>query len=121
VRIVVADDDPSIRSLLATQFEVDGNDVQTVADGRAALAAIEAELPDAVVLDVMMPELSGWDVLEQLRADPRFASLPVVLLSARDLPSDVQHGRSLGASAVLPKPYDPEHLLGILHTLTRRT
>lgn len=117
MHIVVADDDPSVRNLLATQLGLEGHRVVEAADGAAALAAVRRELPDAVVLDVMMPELSGWQVLERLRADERFAKLPVVIVSARDTGDDIRHGYELGATAVLPKPYDGGQLLEILTAL----
>ena len=107
MRILVVDDDPTVRDLLQLQLELAGHDVASAQDGAAGLAAVERERPDLLVLDVMMPELSGWEVLERLREDTRFAKLPVVLVTARDLPDDRERARQLGAFGILAKPHDP--------------
>ncbi len=118
MRILVVDDDPSVRKLLSLQLEIEGHDVAVAEDGAAALACIDDVDPHAMVLDVMMPVLSGWEVLERLRADDRYRRLPVVLLSARDVPDDVRHGYERGASAVLAKPFDFEQLYGVLEAVS---
>lgn len=117
MKILVADDDPGIRGLLALQLGLYGHQVYEASDGLEALAAVARDDPDAVVLDVMMPELSGWDVLERLRQDERFSDLPVVIISARDVGDDIRHGYGLGANVVLPKPYSGEQLHDILSAL----
>ena len=119
--IVAADDDPGIRSLLDAELTLAGHEVVQASDGLAALSAIERISPDAVVLDVMMPELDGWAVLSRLRADERFRDLPVVLVSARCVDADVRHGYELGASLVLPKPYSGEQLCTVLSALVPDT
>ena len=120
VKIVIADDDPTVRNLLVAELEMEGHEVICAGDGVAALTAVEQEQPDALVLDVMMPELTGWEVLERLRASERFHALPIVLVSARDVGDDVRHGYELGANAVLPKPYSGAALQDILTTLAQR-
>ncbi|MCA1711237.1 MAG: response regulator [Actinobacteria bacterium] len=117
MKIVVAEDDPSVRSLLVAELELAGHEVVDVVNGAAALTAVEQEQPDALVLDVMMPELTGWEVLQRLRASDRFCALPIVLVSARDVGDDVRHGYELGANAVLPKPFSGQALQDILTTL----
>lgn len=117
MRILVVEDDPSVRDLLVADLELEGHAVEAVADGAAGLAALEASTPDAVVCDVMMPELSGWDVVRRLRTDARWERLPVVLLSARDTTDDVRHGYEAGASVVLSKPYDAGKLHEVLTAL----
>ena len=117
MRILVADDDPNIRGLLAFELTSAEHVVDEAVDGAEALAAIQAQAYDAVVLDVMMPSLSGWDVLEAVRADERYAKLPIILLSARDVADDVRHGYELGASVVLAKPYDGAKLVDLIAAL----
>ena len=115
MRILVVDDDPSVRHLVSLQLELEGHEVTTAVDGAAALALIESQdAPQLVVLDVMMPGLNGWDVLERLRADERHRRLPVVLVTAKDLPNDRQRGRELGATALLAKPHDAQCLIDIV-------
>lgn len=117
MRILIIEDDPVVRGLLVVDLELLGHQVAAVADGAAGLAAVERHVPDAVVCDVMMAELSGWEVVQRLRADPGHAGLLVVLLSARDTPDDVRHGYEAGASLVLAKPYDGAKLHEVLTAL----
>ena len=117
MRVLVVDDDPTIRELLSLELGCAGHDVELAADGSAGLEVIRRDRPDALVLDVMMPSVSGWDVLTDLRADDAYADLPIVLLSARDLPDDVRHGYALGASLVISKPCDSEQLVSLLEVL----
>lgn len=117
MRILVADDDPNIRGLLVLELTSADHVVDEAADGAQALAAIQGQDYDAVVLDVMMPSLSGWDVLSAVRTDDRHAKLPIILLSARDVADDVRHGYELGASVVLAKPYDGAKLVDLIAAL----
>ena len=117
MRVLSVDDDPSIRQLVRDTLELDGHEVSTAEDGYAALRALETSKPDLVVLDVMMPGKSGWEVLEAIREDERLGHVPVVLLTARDLPQDVQRGRELGASASLSKPFEPQDLSDVVAAL----
>lgn len=117
MQILVADDDPSVRRLLELQLVMEGHEVMTVGDGVSALDAVDASTPDLLVLDVMMPELNGWEVLERLRADDRHRDLPVVLVTARDLPDDRERARELRAVAVHAKPHDAERLLETINAV----
>lgn len=117
MRVMTVDDDPSVLSLVVTTLELDGHEVFTATDGFDALRKLETSRPDLLVLDVMMPGKNGWEVLEAFRADPRFTRTPVVLLTARGLPDDIQRGKELGATAVLGKPFDPQELSDIVNAL----
>ena len=116
-RVLVVDDDASIRQLLEVTFRTEGLDVETARDGRDGLTRALADPPDVVVLDVMMPELDGWEVAERLAADPRTATVPVVFLSARTQDADVTRGRELGAAAYVTKPFDVFDLCELVHEL----
>ena len=116
-RVLVVDDDASIRRLLEVTFRTEGLDVETARDGRDGLARALSDPPDVVVLDVMMPELDGWEVAERLAADPRTATVPVVFLSARTQDADVTRGRELGAAAYVTKPFDVFDLCELVHEL----
>ena len=111
VRILVVDDDPVIVELLRVNFEIEGFEVVSAADGREGLDRARSERPDVVVSDIMMPRLDGLQMLSQLRADPTTARLPVILLSAKAQNADVQHGLELGAADYVTKPFDPLELI----------
>ena len=116
-RVLVVDDDASIRQLLELTFSVEGFEVTTARDGREGLHSALDDPPDVVVLDVMMPELDGWTVAERLKADPRTADVPVVFLSARTQDSDLRRGRELGAAAYVTKPFDTFDLVELVSEL----
>jgi len=117
VRLLVVDDDPSIRDLLAVQLGHEGHDVIVAPDGQAALDTLSASPYDALVLDVMMPGMSGWELLAWVRGEAGLDT-PVVLLTARDVADDVRRGYELGANAVMSKPYDFEELRLVLDRVT---
>lgn len=109
-KILVADDNANIRKVVKMGFESLGYSVITADDGRVALEKIRAERPDLVILDVMMPEKSGYDVCSEMKADAELRSIPVVMLTAKNLEEDQYWGRELGADEYITKPYDPEQL-----------
>ena len=110
-RIVVADDDQDILDLVVFKLTQAGYDAVPVTDGVAALAAIESDLPRLAILDVMMPGLSGIDVLHEIRASKTISDLDVILLTARTRDSDVDVGFAAGASDYVIKPFSPRELL----------
>lgn len=114
-RVLVVDDDELTLEILRTILDLEDFDVRTAGDGLAAMAAVEADIPDVVVLDVMMPGLTGFEVCQRLRAEERTASLPIVLLTARDGDDDRRHGLECGADAYLTKPFSP---LKLIETIT---
>ena len=119
MQVLVADDDPTVRLILTAHLEAAGHRVETVDDGSAVIAAFQAAAPDALVIDAMMP-VGGWEVIETLRKDPRFSTVPMVLLSARDLPDDMRRGYAAGASLVMSKDQDLSTLGGLLEEMQRR-
>lgn len=122
VRLLVADDDRDIRDLVAFKLEQAGYQVEAVDDGLRALEAALASPPALVVLDVMMPGLSGVDVTRELRRDPRTADVPIILLTARAQESDVENGFSIGADDYVVKPFSPRELVSrVQAVLARRT
>lgn len=119
-RIVVADDDQDILDLVVFKLTQAGYDTVAVADGVAALAAIEAELPRLAILDIMMPGLSGLDVLRLLRASEATKDLDVILLTARARDTDVDAGFSTGASDYVIKPFSPRELMHRVNAVLAR-
>jgi DNA-binding response OmpR family regulator len=119
-RILVADDDPDIRHLVVFKLGQAGFKVQAVGDGTAALAAIEADPPDLAVLDMMMPGLSGIDVLRKIRDGERTRDVRVILLTARSRDADVDAGFATGADDYVIKPFSPRELLHRVNSVLAR-
>ena len=119
-RILVVDDDPQVLRLLRVNFEMEGYDVVSAANGAEALDAVEQERPDAVVCDVMMPGMDGFEVVRHLRSKGATKSLPVVLCSAKAQRSDVRQGLDAGADEYVTKPFDPQELLDVVARLLDR-
>jgi len=119
VKALVVDDEPNITELISTVLRYDGWQVQTAAAGQEALTAVRTFDPDVMVLDVMLPDLDGFEVLQRLRRDG--FSVPVLFLTARDATEDRVHGLTLGGDDYVTKPFSLEELVARLHALLRRT
>jgi len=116
-RILVVDDDPSLRELLAEYLSVNGLRVETVADGEGMRSALGRGMPDAIVLDLMLPGEDGLSLTRELR---NRSQVPILMLSARGEEIDRVVGLEVGADDYLPKPFSPRELLARLHALLRR-
>ncbi|HET9861371.1 MAG TPA: response regulator, partial [Nocardioidaceae bacterium] len=103
-RIVVADDDADIRDLIALKLRQGGHQIETVKDGAAAVEACRAHQPDLVLLDVMMPGMTGLEACRILRQDEAFVDVPILLLTARAHDADVERGFAEGADDYVVKP-----------------
>ena len=119
-RILVVDDEPDIVALVAYHLARAGYGVSTASSGPEALAKAVAELPSLVVLDLMLPGMSGFDVLERLRADPATANIAVLTLTARREEPDRVRGLTLGADDYLTKPFSPQELTLRVGAILRR-
>ena len=118
MRILVVDDDRAVRESLRRSLAFNGYQVDLASDGQAALDAVTAQRPDAMVLDVMMPRLDGLEVCRRMRAGGD--DLPILVLTAHDAVSDRVSGLDAGADDYLPKPFALEELLARLRALLRR-
>src|ERR671927_1140043 len=116
--LLVVDDDAPIRRMLARTLAAEGYEVEAVADGGAALAAVERSVPDAIVLDVTMPGLDGLAVTRRLRA--KGLRVPILLLTARDAVHERVAGLDAGADDYLVKPFDVDELSARVRALLRR-
>jgi two-component system response regulator MprA len=117
-RILIVDDEPAVRSSLERALKLEGYEVSTAADGREALRSLAVAAPDAMILDVLMPEVDGLEVCRRMReADDH---TPVLMLTARDAVSDRVDGLDAGADDYLLKPFALEELLARLRALMRR-
>jgi DNA-binding response OmpR family regulator len=120
-KILVIDDDPSVRSLVADSLEIEGYEVCVAEDGFSGLRAIEANKPDCVLLDVMMPGLDGHQVLQRIRAAEDRPALPVVMLTAYSDDATAWQAWTEGVDYFLPKPFDADELLRYLDYLFEGT
>lgn len=116
--IVAADDDPQLLRLVTRNLELDGYDVLAASDGEQALRLIETHTPALVLLDVMMPKMDGFTVLERVR---EFSSVPIIVLTARGLDQDKIRGLDLGADDYLTKPFSVDELLARVRAVLRRS
>jgi DNA-binding response OmpR family regulator len=110
--VLIVDDEPDILLMLRLVLEADGYETALAADGESALRRIEQEAFDLMLLDVMMPVMDGWDVLEVLRAHP--APPRVIIVSAKSEDRDVARAIRLGAAEYVIKPFSPDHLSTVI-------
>jgi two-component system alkaline phosphatase synthesis response regulator PhoP len=116
--VLIVDDEQHIRLLIEQTLEElmdEGVELYTASDGEEALAVIEAQRPDLVFLDVMMPKVSGLDVARTVRGELGLADIHIVLLTAKGQAHDREEGLASGANRYLTKPFDPDELLAIAH------
>ncbi|UCC54143.1 MAG: response regulator transcription factor, partial [Anaerolineaceae bacterium] len=118
--ILVVDDEASVVEVVALYLRRDGFQVRVARDGREALAALRSQLPSLVVLDVMLPELDGLEIMRRLRAEPS-SDIPVILLTARSQEVDRIFGLELGADDYVTKPFSPAELVSRVKAVLRRT
>lgn len=110
-RVFVVDDEPDVVELLQTILESEDMEVRVATEGTTALEQILADPPDILVLDLMMPDIDGFELLKLLRLDPNGAKIPVLILSARTGHQDQIESLQLGANAYICKPFSPRKLV----------
>jgi two-component system OmpR family response regulator len=118
-RVLVVDDEPAIADLVSTTLRYEGFETATAGDGRAALESVEAFRPDLMVLDVMLPDLDGFEV--QRKLIDRGLRVPVLFLTARDATEDKVRGLRVGADDYVTKPFSLEELVARIRAILRRT
>lgn len=119
-RVLVVDDDLMMRELLATRLAIAGYETFLAKDGREAIHALHEQRPDAMVLDINMPVLNGFGVLEHMQATGQVESVAVMVLTARNQAADVRQAMTLGARDFLTKPFSDTQLLARMARLMRR-
>ena len=110
-RILIVEDDANILTSIQFLLMEDGHEITAVRDGGQALTAARQCRPDLIVLDIMLPVLSGFEVCRQLRDSPEFRNIKILMLTAHGRESDVKKGLALGANAYLTKPFAPRELV----------
>ncbi|HEY5730505.1 MAG TPA: response regulator [Anaerolineales bacterium] len=119
-KIVIVEDQPDVADLLEDILSIDGYQVIKIHSSGGALSVIRVENPDVVLLDIMMPDVSGLEVLRFMRREPGFQQIPVVIVSARTLPADIRTGLEAGATAYLTKPVDVDDLRNTVAEVLRQ-
>jgi DNA-binding response OmpR family regulator len=115
--ILVVDDEEDIRTVLQARLETAGFQVRTAPNGMDALERIRSTPPDLIILDIMLPDITGLDVCALVKHDRRLRRIPIILLTARSQPQDRLTGAALGADAFLNKPFSADELLAEVRRL----
>ena len=102
--VLIIEDEEDAAELFAEMMRVSGFRVLKTSNSTPAIGMMSSEKPDVIILDIMMPEISGLDILRQMRRNPELASIPVVVVSAKSMPADIREGMEAGASTYLTKP-----------------
>ena len=110
-RILVVDDIADNVEILKTRLESLGYEVVVAVDGEQALAKVKAELPDLVLLDIMMPKIDGLEVVRRIKADPNLKAIPIVAVTSYALSGDEDKAKAAGCDAYIAKPYSPRQML----------
>jgi DNA-binding response OmpR family regulator len=119
-KVLIVDDEPPIRLLCRVNLEAEGMEVLEAADGVEGFEIARAELPDVILLDVMMPGLDGWQVAEQLVEDEATSQIPLIFLTARAELRDRARGLELGGVEYITKPFNPVELAKVVEELLDR-
>jgi len=119
-KILVVDDEPDVTDLVAYHLKAKGFHVETLNDATASIAKARGYGPDLIILDIMMPDLSGIQVCRILRADPKLARVPIIFLTAKAEPHDRIEGLESGADDYLSKPFSPKELVLRVESILRR-
>jgi len=118
-KILIADDNPQILELLEAYLEPLALDVRLASNGESTLAAVEQEEPDLILLDVMMPKRSGFEVCRILKDDPRYRDVPIIMITALNESGDMERARECGCDDFLSKPVNKIELLARVQNLLR--
>jgi DNA-binding NarL/FixJ family response regulator len=120
-RLLLIDDDPNLILLVKDYLEFRGYEVLTADNGKEALNLLSQNLPDMIICDIMMPEMDGYALIENVRQDPRTSWIPVLFLSARGQSQDRIKGLNLGADVYMVKPFEPEELVAQVESSLKQT
>jgi len=110
-RILIVEDHPLIAELVETRLRIEGMQPTKCPGGREALALLTSEPFDVVILDIMMPDVDGYEVLRHIRGTTETTDLPVIFLTAKSTPADIEKGLSLGANHYITKPFSGQDLM----------
>lgn len=121
VKILLIEDDPFLLSMYATKFELEGFKIATADNGEKGLEMAVKENPDIILLDILMPKMNGFEVLERLKSDPKIKDVPVILLTNLNQKDEVERGMALGADDYLIKAhFMPSEVVGKIRKIIGR-
>jgi DNA-binding response OmpR family regulator len=116
-KVLVVDDEPNIVLSVEFLMQREGHEVVTASDGQEAIDRLAEARPDLMILDVMMPRKNGFEVCEQVRADPAYTGMPILMLTAKGREAEMKKGISLGADAYITKPFSTHDLVAKVNEL----
>jgi DNA-binding response OmpR family regulator len=120
-RVLIVDDDPMVTRLVRINLELEDFEVVEAWDGKTAVEIIKNTPPDLLLLDIMMPQMDGWEILKKVREDPQMKNLPVVVLTAKVQDEDIARGWRMGADGYIVKPFNPVSLADTLRQVLSTT
>ncbi|NEQ66634.1 MAG: response regulator transcription factor [Symploca sp. SIO1B1] len=120
-QLLLVDDDPNLILLVQDYLEFQGYTVITATNGLEALSLLEDNIPDLIICDIMMPEMDGYTVVEQIRQNPRINWIPVLVLSAKGQTQERIKGLNTGANVYMVKPFEPEELVAVVESSLKQT
>ncbi|MBC6481474.1 MAG: response regulator transcription factor [Hormoscilla sp. GM7CHS1pb] len=119
-QVLLVDDEPGVRESVQAYLEESGFSVEVASNAIDGWEKLQKQVPEVVITDIMMPEVDGYQFLQQMREDHRFKGLPVLFLTAKGMTGDRIQGYDAGCDAYLPKPFDPDELESIVKNLVLR-
>lgn len=117
IKILLVDNEPDVASMAKMRLEADGYEVFTASDGNTAYDMLQSVVPDAVIYDVMLPGIGGYQFCQRIKTDSRYRHIPVLILTAKSQKEDKEFGKKAGADCYLTKPFEAKELLGALKEL----
>ncbi len=118
-KILVVDDEPRVVKLLKARLEKNGYSVIVAKEGQEALDKTYQEDPDLIILDIMLPNIDGYNVCRILRSDEKYKAIPIIMLTGRTLARDIKAGMDVGAVSYVQKPFNADVLLGLISGLIK--
>ncbi|NMG57248.1 response regulator transcription factor [Geitlerinema sp. P-1104] len=119
-KLLLVDDEPGLREAVQAYLSQSGFTVEVATNGQEGWDKLQQDIPDLVITDIMMPEVDGYQLLKQMREDPRLKAIPVVFLTARGMTSDRIQGYQARCDAYISKPFDPDELVAVVENLLAR-
>lgn len=113
-KVLIIEDYPATTEMISNILKTEGIEVATAVDGTSGLAKAKSLKPHLILLDIMMPEMSGFEVCQKLKEDPKTAKIPIIIVSVRAAEENIKKGKDLGAADYIPKPFDPFKLIEVV-------